>query len=57
MDLVEDGREFHSFIVEGKKELARDEVRQNSREKSKIEKCLKACSGLQERWHGKEEMK
>ena len=46
MDLVEDGREFHSFIVEGKKELARDEVRQNSREKSKIEKCLKAYSGL-----------
>ena len=47
MDLVEDGREFHSFIVEGKKELARDEVRQNSREKSNIEKCLKAYSGLQ----------
>ena len=37
MDLVEGGREFHSFIVEGKKELARDEVRQNSREKLKIE--------------------
>ena len=52
-----EGSSIVLLYIEGKKELARDEVRQNSREKSKIEKCLKAYSGLQERWHGKEEMK